>query len=312
MEDYPKTLMELEQRFSSEETCREYLHMLRWPNGFQCKRCGERKYWARDRGLYECAGCGYQMSITAGTIFQDTKKPLTLWFRAIWHIASQKYGTNALGLQRVLGFGSYRTAWTWLHKLRRAMVRPGRDRLSGIVEVDESYLGGKKTGKRGRGAAGKTLVVIAAQLVDSKIGRIRLQTVPNASAKSLEDAVQRVVEPGSELHTDGWNGYNCLNNRGYIHKIVRENANVGDNMLPSCHKVAGLLKRWLLGTLQGAVSHEHLAYYLDEFTFRFNRRKSRHRGKLFSRLLQQAMAVEPVPLKSMVKHARGVKPQYNM
>lgn len=303
--------MELEQRFNSEKTCREYLYKLRWPNGFRCIRCGAQKHWTRGRGLYECTRCGYQVSITAGTIFQDTKKPLSLWFRAIWLITSQKYGANALGLQRVLGFGSYRTAWTWLHKLRRSMVRPGRDRLSGIVEVDESYIGGEKTGKRGRGAAGKTLILIAVELIDSKIGRIRLQQIPNASAKSLEEAVQKAVEPGSNILTDDWNGYNGLGNKGYVREIVRENVNT-DNMLPSCHRVAALLKRWLLGTLQGAVSHEHLPYYLDEFTFRFNRRKSRHRGKLFYRLLQQAMAVEPVPLKSMIKHARGLKPNHNI
>jgi transposase-like protein len=180
------------------------------------------------------------------------------------------------------------------------------------VEVDESYIGGKKTGKRGRGAAGKTLVVIAAQLVGSRVGRIRLKKVPNASAKSLEDAVEQAIEPGSEIRTDGWNGYNGLNRLGYIHKIVREEADVGENMLPSCHRAAGLLKRWLLGTHQGAVSHEHLDYYLDEFTFRFNRRTSRHRGKLFYRLLQQAMVVDPVPLRCMVKQARGRKPQHNI
>lgn len=312
MEDFPKTLMELEQRFNNEKACREYLYKLRWPNGFQCNQCGVQKCWLRANGLYECSGCGQQVSITAGTIFQDTKKPLTLWFRAIWHITSQKYGTNALGLQRVLGFGSYRTAWTWLHKLRRAMVRPGRDRLSGIVEVDETYIGGEKAGKRGRGAAGKTLVVIAVQLVDSKIGRLRLQQVPNASGTNLESTIQQIVEPGTEIITDGWNGYNGLTGMDYIHKVVRKDAHVGNNMLPSCHKVAGLLKRWLLGTLQGAVSSEHLPYYLDEFTFRFNRRTSRHRGKLFYRLLQQAMAVEPVPLKSMVQNARGLNPLHNI
>ena len=312
MEDYPKTLLEIEKRFSTEEACCEYLFMLRWPDGFQCPRGGQQKFWARDRCLHECAKCGFQMSVTAGTIFQDTKKPLTLWFRTIWHVTSQKYGANALGLQRVFGFGSYRTPWTWLHKLRRAMVRPGRDRLSGIVEVDESYIGGKKAGKRGRGAAGKTLVVIAAQLDGSRIGRIRLRQVPDASAESLEDAVQQTVEVGSEVRTDGWAGYNRLNRLGYIHEIVREEVDVGDNLLPFCHRTAGLLKRWLLGTHQGAVSHEHMDYYLDEFTFRFNRRTSRYRGKLFYRLLQQAMTVEPVPLKAIVKHARGRMPQHNI
>ena len=312
MEDYPETLIELEKRFSTEEACREYLFKLRWPNGFQCPRCRRQKYWTGDRGLYECAECGFQTSITAGTIFQDTKRPLILWFRAIWHVTSQKYGANALGLQRILGFGSYRTAWMWLHKLRRSMVRPGRDRLSGIVEVDESYIGGKKAGKRGRGAAGKALVVIAAQLDGSGIGRIRLRQVPDASAESLESAIEQAIEAGSKVRTDRWKGYNRLNRLGYIHEVVREEADVGDNLLPSCHRTAGLLKRWLLGTHQGAVSGEHLDYYLDEFTFRFNRRTSRHRGKLFYRLLQQAVAIEPVPLKSMVKHTRGRKPQHNI
>lgn len=313
MEDYPRTLQELEKRFSTEEACREYLFTLRWPDGFHCPHCRCQKFWEGKRGLYECAECGSQTSVSAGTIFQDTKKPLSLWFRAIWHVTGQKYGANALGLQRVVGFGSYRTAWLWLHKLRRAMVRPGRDRLSGTVEVDESYIGGKKKpGKRGRGAAGKALVVIAAELDGARIGRIRLRRVPDASAESLEDAVQQAVEPGSVVRTDGWRGYSQLDRLGYIHNVVREDADVGENLLQSCHRVAGLLKRWLMGTHQGAVSHEHLGYYLDEYTFRFNRRTSRYRGKLFYRLLQQAMAVEPVPLKSMIKHARGRRPQYNI
>lgn len=313
MEDYPRTLQELEERFSVEEACRAYLFGLRWPDGFQCPHCGGKKFWHERRGLYECAECGFQTSITAGTIFQDTKKPLTVWFRAIWQVTSQKYGANALGLQRVVGFGSYRTAWTWLHKLRRAMVRPGRDRLSGIVEVDESYIGGKKkTGKRGRGAAGKALVVIAAQLDGSRIGRIRLRRVADASADSLEDAIQQSVELGSIVRTDSWWSYSQLERLGYGHEVVRKEASIGENLLGSCHRVAGLLKRWLLGTHQGAVSREYLDYYLDEYTFRFNRRTSQYRGKLFYRLLQQAMAIGPAPLKSMVKYAPGRKSQHNI
>ena len=313
MEDYPKTQLEFEKRFDNEEACREYLFKIRWPAGFECPRCGHQHAWPRNnRSLFECAHCGFQASVTAGTIFQDTKKPLHLWFRMIWHVTSQKYGANAIGLQRVLGLGTYRTAWTWLHKLRRAMVRPGRDRLQGIVEVDESYFGGKKSGKRGRGASGKSLVLIATELDGSRIGRIRLRQVPDASADSLEEAVQQAVETGSVVRTDGWNGYNQLDQLGYIHEVVRKEADVGDNLLPYCHQVAGLIKRWLLGTHQGAVSHEHLDYYLDEYTFRFNRRTSRYRGKLFYRLLQQAVAVEPVPLSSMIKHARGCKPQHNI
>jgi transposase-like protein len=259
-----------------------------------------------------CASCGYEVSVTAGTIFESTHKPLTIWFRAIWWVTSQKTGTSALGLQRILGLGSYCTAWTWLHKLRRAMVRPGRDRISGTVEVDECYVGAKKSGKRGRGAAGKALVVIIAEVEGKKIGRIRLQQVLNASAESLEDAIKQTVEPGSIVLTDGWNGYNGIDSLGYIHEVVREQSAVGNSLLPYCHRVASLLKRWMMGTHQGAISHEHLDYYLDEYTFRFNRRTSRHRGKLFYRLIQQAVAVEATPYKNMVRHVRGRRPKQHI
>jgi len=294
MEDYPKTLMEFEKRFCSEEACREYLFQLRWPNGFVCPRCQYKKAWKTDRELYHCTNCGLETSVTAGTIFHGTRKPFQWWFRAMWHVTNQKYGVSALGLQRALGLGSYHTAWTWLHKLRRAMVRPGRDQLSGIVEVDETYIGGGKPGKRGRGAAGKALVVIAAQLDDTRVGRIRLKRVPDASGKSLEEAVKDSVTPGSIVCTDGWNGYNRLEFIGYAHEIIRDEADVGENLLPKCNIVASLLKRWLLGTHQGAVRTSHLDYYLDEFTFRFNRRTSRSRGKLFFRLVQQAVAIDPI------------------
>jgi len=299
MEDYPRNLLELEDRFATEEACLEYLFRLRWPEGFGCPKCGHEKAWLTKRALYHCVRCGFQTSVTAGTIFQDTKKPLRLWFRAIWHVTSQKYGANALGLQRVLGLGSYHTAWTWLHKLRRAMVRPGRDRLSGEVDADETYIGGEKPGKRGRGAAGKVLVVVAVEVTDGKIGRIRLKRVPDASGPSLEGAIKEAVEPKSTVGTDGWQGYAGLSKRGYVHEVVRDEAEVGRNLLPRVNRVVALLKRWLLGTYQGRVQPSHLDYYLDEFTFRFNRRTSRSRGKLFYRLAQQAVAIDPVPARDI-------------
>lgn len=252
-------------------------------------------------GIVEC-----RLRFFSGTIFQDTKKPLQHWFNAIWHITSQKYGANALGLQRILGLGSYRTSWAWLHKLRRAMVRPGRDRLSGVIEVDETFIGGEKSGKRGRGAAGKELVVIVAQKDGRKLGRIRLQRVPDASETSLEDAIQNHIEPGSIVQTDGWQGYNGIDKLGYIHEVIRQESDIGDNLLPKVHLVASLLKRWLLGTYQGAVRPIHLDYYLDEYTFRFNRRTSRSRGKLFYRLLQQAAEIGPVTIKEI--HGRKSGP----
>jgi transposase-like protein len=197
-------------------------------------------------------------------------------------------------MNRILSLGSYRTAWNWLHKLRRAMVRPGRDRLAGRVEVDEIFIGGERSGKRGRGAAGKTLVLIAAQAASKGIGRIRLVRVASASGDNLCSAVTQSVETGSTVCTDGWKGYNGLKSLGYKHEIIRPTPALGDNLLPLANRVASLLKRWLLGTHQGAVQPSHLDYYLDEFTFRFNRRTSGSRGLLFYRLVDQAAHLQPV------------------
>ena len=308
MADYPKNLSEFEARFTSEEACRDYLFTLRWPDGFRCPNCRHEKAWPIGNVLFQCARCDCQISVIAGTIFHGTHKPLTLWFRALWWVTGQKNGASALGLKRILGLGSYKTAWTWLHKLRRAMVTPGRERLSGLIEVDESYIGGEKPGKRGRGAAGKALVVIAAEIKDTRIGRIRLRRVSDASAEQLENFVKGFAVEGSVIRTDGWRGYSQLNRLGYDHEIVRKDAELGDNLLPHCHRVASLLKSWLMGTHQGGVSHEHLDHYLDEFTFRFNRRTSKHRGKLFYRLLQNAVIIEPVTFKQMTRNVRGRKP----
>lgn len=294
-EDYPRSLGEFEARFAAEAACLDYLVRLRWPDGFQCPRCGGSSAWRTGRGLHHCTQCGTQTSVTAGTIFHGSRKPLVLWFRAMWHITSQKYGANALGFQRALGLTRYETAWEWLHKLRRAMVRPGRDQLAGAVQVDETYLGGKnKPGKRGRGAAGKALVAIAVEDKDAAgMGRIRLTHIPDASAKSLGGFVSKMIVPGAVIATDDWPGYNSLSSLGYTRVIVRPE----DLALP--HLVASLLKRWLLGTYQGAVKPTHIEYYLDEFTFRFNRRASRSRGKLFYRLVQQTLMVDPVAGKDL-------------
>lgn len=297
--------MEFERRFATEEACRAYLVRLRWPEGVRCLRCQSASVWPTARGLYHCAACGFQTSVLAGTIFQDTKADLRLWFRAMWYVTNQKSGVSALGLQRALGLGSYRTAWVWLQKLRIAMVRPGRDRLTGKVEADEAFLGGPKPGKRGRGAAGKVLVSVIVQVDGRRIGRIRLRQMPDASAKSVERAVQAAVERGSTVRTDGWQGYSRLSELGYRHEIVREEAEVGQHLLPRTNRVVALFKRWLLGIHQGAITPAYLDAYLDEFTFRFNRRTSRWRGKLFYRLVQQAVAVEPTPIQSLRQRTAG-------
>lgn len=307
-EDFPKTLLEFARRFGDDDACRQFLIQMRWPDGFSCPRCQGRTAWPAQRGRLICGNCRYQATATAGTIFQDTRLPLRLWFRAMWHVTSQKHGASALGVQRVLGLGSYETAWTWLHKLRRAMVRPGRDRLQGRVEVDETYVGGSAEGKRGRGAEAKALIVIAAQEDGPGIGRIRLARVPDASSESLLGFVKASVEAGSTIHTDGWRAYQTLAALGYQHDfsvLHDQGPEAATKLLPRVHQVASLLKRWLLGTHQGAVESHQLDYYLDEYTFRFNRRNSASRGKLFYRLVQQAVQVAPAPYKLIVGGAEN-------
>ena len=299
-EDYPRTILELERRFSDEAACRQYLFVLRWPQGFVCPGCGGRTAWPMKRGLWLCRGCRRQVSVTAGTIFQDSHLPLTTWFRAMWHVTSQKNGMSALGLQRTLGLGSYKNAWAMLHKLRRAMVRPGRDRLRGVVEVDETYWGGEEEGVVGRLTEDKALIIVAAEEDGKGIGRVRLRRIPDLTKVSLHGFITQVIDPGSTVRTDGLNAY--LGLRGYTHdRQIQRLQPKGEHLLPRVHRAVSLLKRWLLGTHQGAVGHDHLDYYLEEFTFRFNRRKSASRGKLFYRLAQQAVQVKPVPFQSLIK-----------
>ena len=301
MEDYPRTIIELEKRFAAERACRDYLYALRWPDGFVCPRCGGYRAWWMSRDLWLCQSCRHQASVTAGTIFQDSRLPLTLWFRVMWHVVSQKNGVSALGLQRALGLGSYRTAWSCLHKLRRAMVRPGRDRLSGRVEVDEAFLGASEKGVNGRETHTKMKIAVAAEEDGPRIGRVRLRRVKDFSITSLTGFIRESVEPGSTVHTDGWQAYNGLSAMGYGHDVtVLDGADkTASELLPRVHHVVSHLKRWLMGTLHGAASPKHLDNYLNEFTFRFNRRTSRSRGKLFYRLAQQAVAAGPHPYQNI-------------
>lgn len=309
--DYPGTWHEFLTWFPDEGACMAYLERLRWKDGFVCPKCQSRQAWRIGSGHWMCAGCGRKTSVTAGTIFEKTRTPLRTWFAAIWYVTNQKQGVSALGLQRVLGFGSYETAWAWLHKLRRAMVRPGRDRLCGEVEIDETYVGGEEEGAIGRFTASKSIVVIAVERQGGRApGRVRMARVANVSQAELTPFVRNVVEPGSAVITDAWGGYNRVSAHGYRHQILNISAS-GDPAhvrMPTVHTAAGLLKRWLLGTHQGAVAPWHLDYYLDEFTFRFNRRRSRRRGLLFYRLMEQAVATQPTPLKAIL----GGKPDHQM
>lgn len=307
MEEYPRTFSECTRQFPTEEACGQYLVHVRWPDGFLCPRCMGRKAWLTVRKLFHCSACGAETSATAGTIFQDTRRPLRLWFQVMWWVVGQKNGASAASLNHALGIGSYKTAWTWLHKLRRAMVRPGRERLSGEVEVDETFVGGVEEGGGRRHLGNKALGAIAAEVRGTGIGRIRMQRIADASSSSLLAFVRSSLIEGSVVITDGLQSYRELPEAGYRHqrRVVQGSGEEAATLLPRVHRVASLLKRWLLGTHQGAVSREHLEYYLDEFTFRFNRRTSCHRGKLFSRLIEQAVAVDPVPYAAMIKGVRG-------
>jgi len=280
--------------FQTAEACFTYLAGVRWPDGVRCGRCRSRELWLSRRRLWECKECGRQQSLTEGTLLHRTRYPLKTWLEVAWHVCEQKNGLSALGLQRAMGFGSYHTAWEWLHRMRRAMMVPGRHLLNGEVEVDEVFIGGVKSGKRGRGALGKALILIAAEVRGTAIGRIRLHIIPDATADTLLDATSELVERGSEVVTDGLVSYRKLPSRGFLHTISRHTPEVGRNLLPHAHRAVSLLKRWLLGTHQGAVSHDMLQYYLDEFVFRFNRRAARSRGLLFHSLLKQALDHGPV------------------
>ena len=299
--------MEFEEMFRTEQDCINYLISLRWPDGFICPQCGSIRYWKKSKGRFECQDCHKETTITNDTIFHKTTKPLLVWFRAIWWIVAQKNGVSAKGLQKILGLGSYQTAWTWLHKFRRLMVLSGRSKLEGIVEVDEVLIGGKTSGKRGRGAEGKSLVAVAVEVKGRKTGRVRLSKIPDASGDSLKNFVEQNIKPASTIITDGWPSYSGLKKMGYVHEIQRAVVKEEDEeILPNVHRIASLLKRWLLGTHQSYLNKDKLGYYLDEYVFRYNRRTSNSRGLLFQRLMEQAINTAPVTYEKIIKEKHGL------
>ena len=306
IERYPKHFQEFLIQFRNEEDCWNYIFDIRWPNGFVCPKCSGSKYCITEHKLMHCTSCGHQTSVTSGTIFHGTRKPLLLWFHIMWWVVAQKTGASANNLMDFMGFGSYETAWSWLQKLRRAMVRPERDLLSGEIEVDETFIGGKEvgTGKQGRGSETKTLMVVAAECIGKQIGRVRFKCIPEASGEQLSQFIEKTIEKGSTIITDGWTGYSFLKNADkYKHeiKIISDSGKEAHELLPHVHLVDSLVKRWINGTHQGSVSPKYLSYYLDEFAFRFNRKLSTYRGKLFYRLMQQAVDTAPQPFKEITK-----------
>lgn len=308
--DYPTTWDEFVDWFAADGDCLTFLERLRWSSGFICPQCGSTNSpYAGSRNRMICRDCKRQTTATAGTIFDKTRTPLRVWFAAAWYITSQKQGVSALGLQRVLGFSSYETAWTILHRFRRAMIRPGRERLKGNVEVDETYVAitqhkDPKTKAGRKSGTTKTLVAIAVETLEPKgFGRVRLRRIQSDAEIHLLPFVLNAVEPGSHVRTDGSSSYRSLVKHGYMHDphVMSGAASPAHVTMPAVHRIASLLKRWLLGTHQGAIQPNQLDYYLDEFTFRFNRRSSNSRGLLFYRLIQQSILTEPVTYRQIVQ-----------
>lgn len=312
---YPRSFEEFVTWFKDEDDCRDYLDWLRWGSGFECPHCGSTTGWRRKKGRWDCGECSRVVSPTASTIFDKTRTSLRCWFAAAWHMTNQKNGISALGLKREMHMASTQTAWHLLHRLRSAMVRADRAPLSGEVEVDETFVGGEKSGPGGRGALGKTLVAVAVELhPKGAYGRCRLRVVQDAGADSLQGFVRDNVATGSTVLTDGWPSYLGLGSSGdYKHKAINLSAspNQAHEELPAVHLVASLLKRWLLGTHQGSVSPEHLQAYLEGFTFRFNRRRSRRPGLLFYRLLEEAVFCKPLPYTDLAKLRRRKRPGHS-
>ncbi|GAA2163991.1 transposase-like zinc ribbon protein [Humibacillus xanthopallidus] len=309
--DYPSTYQQLLEWFPDNQSCLDYLAALRWPDGFVCPKCTAREFWRTGAGLWMCRSCGRRTSVTAGTIFHRTRTPLSTWFAAIWFLTSQKNGMSALGLQRVLGFGSYETAWAWMHKLRRAMVRPERDKLSGLVELDETMIGGVSPGKPGAGSDKVPVMIAVERNGTRRLGRVRLAVAQRPNTGELVDWASQVIEPGSTVRTDGLRTLRRLSELGYKHEFTTGyNAADKASVLPGVHLVASLLKRWLIGTLHFRVEEHQLPYYLDEYTFRFNRRNAKSRGLLFYRLLEQAVVTDPHPLHELLRPDEAPIPDF--
>jgi transposase-like protein len=305
--DYPRSTGEFQAWFRTDADCLDYLEWLRWPQGWLCPGCACAEGWRLGDGRIMCSTCSRRTSMTAGTIFDKTRTPLTVWFTACWLFATGKDGLSAQSLKRTLEIGSYQTAWAMLHRLRAVLVRPGRDRLKGVVEVDETYIGGEEPGLPGGRARGKkSLVGIAIELKRPRgYGRCRMTVLPDASGPTLNAFVSENVEPGATVITDAWAGYNGIRQLGYIHdrrsqRATRARGEDPGELLPGVHRVASLVKRWLLGTHQGSVEEAHLSSYLNEFVFRFNRRSSRSRGLVFYRVLELAAGHDPVRYRELI------------
>jgi Zn ribbon nucleic-acid-binding protein len=294
--DFPKTATEFEARFATEEDCRAYWIKARWGDTPVCARCSSTRLWSERKGfLFECADCGHQTSLTSGTLLEKTRKPFKTWFRAVFEISARRNGISAKDLQRIMGFGSYKTAWSWLHKLRAAMVRSHSEPLGPFVQMDEALVGGK-------GGPHKQLVLVAAEAN----GRVRLAHAENNDAGTLQQFAGDAIGPQAHVTTDGHAGYSqtSLDKRPHLAKVQTKAERRENDALQGCHWTASLLKRWLLGTHAGAVKPKHLQAYLDEFAFRHNRRKTNGVARIAARVIEQLVVREPRTMREIIDTTR--------
>ena len=293
--DFPKTAQEFEARFATEDDCRAYWIEARWGGTPACAECAGTRLWSQREGfLFECADCGHQTSLTSGTLLEKTRKPFKTWFRAIFEISARRNGISAKDLQRIMGFGSYKTAWTWLHKLRAAMVRSDSEPLGPFVQTDEAFVGGK--------GGIKEMVLVAAEAN----GRVRLAHVENNDDETLKLFADEQMASNTHVVTDGHAGYNShsLGKRSHNMIVQTKGQRRENDTLQGCHWTISLLKRWLLGTHGGAVLGKHLQAYLNEFAFRHNRRKTNGVGRIAARVIEQLVARPPLPMRKLIDETR--------
>lgn len=294
--DFPRTATEFEKRFATEEDCRAYWIEARWGGRPACARCNSTRVWTiREGTTFQCADCRHQTSLTSGTLLEKTRKPLKMWFRAVFEISTRRTGISAKDLERIMGFGSYKTAWTWLHKLRAALVRPDREPLGPFVQMDEALVGGK-------GGPHKELVLVAAE-VD---GRVRLAHAATNDKATLKRFTDEQVAADARVTTDGLASYDSesLGKRPHEAKVQTKAERRENDAVQSCHWTISLLKRWLLGTHAGAVSPKHLQAYLDEYAFRHNRRRTNGVGRIAARVIERLVARQPLTMRSLIDNNR--------
>jgi transposase-like protein len=290
--DFPRTATEFEARFATEEDCRAYWIEARWGGEPACARCASTRVWSiREGTTFECADCGHQTSLTSGTLLEKTRKPLKVWFRAIFEISTRRTGISGKDLQRIMGFGSYKTAWTWLHKLRVAMVRSDSEPLGPFVQMDEALVGGK-------GGPHKELVLVAAEAN----GRVRLAHAESNDEGTCKRFVDGRIAADAQVATDGHAGYSgkSLGKRAHERKVQTKAERRENDAVQGCHWTISLLKRWLMGTHAGAVRSKHLQAYLDEFTFRHNRRKTIGVTRIAGRVIESLVAKPPLTMRQII------------